>query len=242
MARMEKQTIFFVDDDPHIFRSVRKIIETNGFTVNCFEGVHSCLEELRDQKCDLLVTEIMMPGMDGIDLLREAKRMKPWLPVLIVTGHGDVPMTVRAFKAGAAGLIEKPLKEQEFLAAVMDAFDPMTSGNRLLGRPLTPTEMKVLHLILAAYSSKEISHLLYRSIRTIEVHRRHIMGKLGVDNIVDLVKRSVQMGLAGVGAPRTASPAASSSGVVMGLAGVGTPRTAAEEPTDRHSRPKTGIS
>ena len=221
MARMKKQTIFFVADYPHVFTAVRSIIEANGFPVVCFDGVHSCLEELRYQKCDLLVADIRMPETGGVDLVREMKRIKPWLPILVITGYGDIATTVQAFKAGAAGVIEKPLKEQEFLAAVMDAFDPMTSGNRFLGRPLTPMEMRVLRLILDAYGNNEISHVLHRSIRTIEVHRCHIMDKLGVGNIVDLFKRSVQ----------------------MGLTRVGTPRTAAEEPTELYSSPpKAGTS
>jgi len=196
VARKGKREVFFVDDDARVCTAARRTLERSGLAVTCFTSARSCIEELADRQCDLLIADVRMPDMDGIELLRQAKRIKPWVPVLIVTGYGDVATAVQAFKAGAAGFIEKPLRKDAFLAAVMDAFDPMTGGNRLLGKQLTPTEMRVLHLILAAYSNKEISHLLHRSVRTVEVHRRHIMDKLGVDNVVDLVIRCVQMGLA----------------------------------------------
>ncbi|MBL7154408.1 MAG: response regulator [Phycisphaerae bacterium] len=187
--------VFLLDDDPSILKAGSETLEETGFTVTRFSESSRCLEELQSKKCDLLVAELRMPDMDGIYMLREAKRIKPWMAALIITGRSDVPTAVRAFEAGAVGFIEKPVERHSFLAAVMDALGPMTSSNRFLDQPLTRAEMRVLRLILKAHSSKEISRLLHRSERTIEVHRRHIMGKLGVSNIVDLVKRSAEMGL-----------------------------------------------
>ena len=193
--------VFLLDDDPSILKAGSETLEENGFIVTCFSESHKCLAELQSKKCDLLVAELRMPDMDGIYMLREAKRIKPWMAALIITSYSDVPTAVRAFEAGAVGFIDKPLERDAFLAAVMDALGPMTSSNRFLDQPLTRAEMRVLRLILNAHSSKKIARLLHRSERTIEVHRRHIMGKLGVSNIVDFVKRSVELGLVKLDAP-----------------------------------------
>jgi FixJ family two-component response regulator len=148
------------------------------------------------QSCDLLITDVRMPGMDGIELVRRAKCIAPWLPILVITGYGDIPMAVRAVKAGAAEFIEKPLQKQSFLEVVQAALKQQDLKNLLKGKPLSKKEMAILRLILQGRSNKEIAQTLHRSIRTIEDHRRHIMRKLDVDNVVDLAKRATVMGLA----------------------------------------------
>jgi two-component system response regulator FixJ len=138
-----------------------------------------------------------MPKMDGIELVRRAKRIVPWLPVLVITGFGDIPMAVKAVKAGAMNFIEKPLQKQSFLEAVQAAITQQCSSNLLKGKPLTAKEETVLRLILQGNSNREMAHMLHRSIRTIEDHRRHIMRKFNVDSVVGLVKRAAAMGLTG---------------------------------------------
>jgi two-component system response regulator FixJ len=195
VAGVSKQRIFFVDDEPKVRELVEQTLERAGFNVRCFAAADDCLEKLRVSNCDLLVTDVRLPEMSGIELLTEVKQFIPSLPVLIVTGYGDVPMAVRAMKAGATDFIEKPLKSQILLSAVEFALKQIKPAEVLLKKKLTRAEIKVLNLILDGKTNKETAQLLHRSISTIEVHRKHIMRKLGVNNIVDLVKRAAAMGL-----------------------------------------------
>jgi len=190
--------IFFVDKDLHVLERAREVLGDNGFSVVCFSDGREGLDALRSGNCDLVVAAIGLTEPDGIELLTEARRIKPWVPVLVVTDRGDVPTAVRAFKAGAAGFLEKPLTNRTLLAGVMDALGPMVASNQRLDRPLTGAEMRVLRLILGAHSNSEIARFLCRSERTIEVHRRHIMAKLGASNIIELVRRSAEKGLISV--------------------------------------------
>jgi FixJ family two-component response regulator len=137
-----------------------------------------------------------MPDMDGIELLTETKRIAPWLPVLVITGYGDVPMAVRALKAGALDFIEKPLNRKRFLSAVEAALQRSAPLDRLLGKALTRVEMRILQLILDGKSNRDIAEMFHRSLRTIEVHRNRLMRKLGVSSVVALVRRAVALGLA----------------------------------------------
>jgi two-component system response regulator FixJ len=187
--------IFLVDDELGIRRSVSRTLRRCGYKVKCFADADACLQRLHLQTCDLLITDVKMPGIDGIELVHRAKRIAPWLPILVITGFGDIPMAVRAVKEGATEFIEKPLQMQSFLSAVRTALKQQDLENLLKGRALTKKEIAVLHLILQGRNNKEMAEILHRSIRTIEDHRRHIMRKLAVDSVVKLVKRAVAMGL-----------------------------------------------
>jgi len=195
MTNNAEQHIFFVDDEPKVCKAVGRTLEQLGSKVSCFARAADCLEQLRSQTCDLLITDVKMPEMDGIELLTEARRIAPWLPVLVITGYGDIPMAVKAVKAGALDFIEKPLDRQSFLSTVESILKRNALADPLLGEPLTKTEMKVLRLLLKGKSNKEIARLLHRHRRTIEDHRNNIYCKLGVDNSVDLVKRAAELGL-----------------------------------------------
>jgi two-component system response regulator TtrR len=195
MAKFTEQHVFFVDDEPKVHKVVAKTLKRAGFKVSCFSSAADCLEQLNSRPCDLLITDVKMPGMDGIELLTIARCIIPSLPVLVVTGYGDIQMAVTALKSGASDFIEKPLKRESFLSAVKLALKPNPHPHPVLNKSLTRSEMRILCMILDGKSNRQIAHLLSRSVRTVEVHRRHIMRKLGVDNIVRLVKRAVAMGL-----------------------------------------------
>ena len=194
MANTAKQHIFFLDDELDVCEAASGALEECGFEVSHFTHVADCLEQLRSQECDLLITDLKMPELDGIEVLREARHIAPWVPLLIVSGYGDVPTVVTAIKGGAVDFIEKPLGRENFLSKVESILAQSTVADSL-GKPLTKKEMAVLRLIADGKSNKEIAHLFHRSLRTIELHRHHLMVKLGVDNIVDLLERAAQMGL-----------------------------------------------
>lgn len=187
--------VFFVDDEPQVRMVVRKTLERAGVDVTCFASAENCLARLDSARCDLLVTDVRMAGTDGVELLKLAKQRVPWLPVLVVTGFGDVPMAVKALKLGAADFIEKPLDREVFLRAVeklLSQNHPVLPGP---SQALTKTEMRILHLILEGKNNREISSSLHRSPRTIEVHRSHVMRKLGATNIVELLRQAAMAGL-----------------------------------------------
>lgn len=195
MANIVEKHIFFLDDEATIREVVRETLEDSGFRVSCFGNPIECLSRLRSKKCDLLITDLKMPGKDGIELLADVQHLAPWVPVLMITGYGDVPIAVKAMKAGAADFIEKPLDKKNFVRKIRAILKKNVSTHPDLGNSLTRNEKKILQLILDGMSNKEIANLLHRSSRTIEVHRAHLMQKLGVDNLVDLVKRVASMGL-----------------------------------------------
>ena len=195
MANKVKQHIFFLDDEPKIREVVRETLEGSKFKVTCLGNPFECLTRLRSQKCDLLITDLKMPEKDGMELLMDVQHLAPWVPVLMITGYGDIPTAVKAMKAGAVDFIEKPLDKRNFVRKINSILRKNVSTHPDLGNSLTRAEKKILQLVIDGKSNKEISILLHRSARTIEVHRAHIMHKLGVDNLVDLVKRIATMEL-----------------------------------------------
>ena len=195
MTDRPAQHVFFVDDEPKIRKVVDRTLKRLGIKVHCFASATDCLDQLGSRKCDLLITDMKMPGMDGLQLLAEARRIAPWLPTLVVTGYGDIPMAVKAMRMGALDFLEKPLEMKSFLSAVESALDRASLFDPLTGQKLTRTEMRVLRFILEGKSNKETARDLQRSVKTIEVHRYRMMRKLGVDNIVDLLRRAAAMGL-----------------------------------------------
>jgi len=195
MANNVEKHIFFLDDEPTIREVVKETLEDSGFTVRCFGSPIECLSQLRSQKCHLLITDLKMPEKDGIELLTDIQHLAPWVPVLMITGYGDIPTAVKAMKAGAVDFIEKPLDKKNFVRKINSILKKNVSTHPDLGISLTRNETKILQLIINGKSNKEIANLLHRSSRTIEVHRAHLMHKLGVDNLVELVKRVGSMGL-----------------------------------------------
>lgn len=192
---INKKNIFFVDDESTVRKAVKMTLKRLGYDVSCFANAADCLEKLQKQNCDLLITDVKMPDMDGIELAQKTKQLAPWLPVLIVTGYGDIPMAIRAVKAGALDFIEKPLKSKTLADIINITLKQNSLESLIKGKSLTKTETIILRMILQGKTNREIATTLHRSIRTVEDHRLHIMRKLNVENVVDLVKRAAAMGI-----------------------------------------------
>ena len=190
-----KAKIFIVDDDRCIRDAIALNLKEEHYECTCFENADDCLQQLHTQNCDLLISDIRMPGKSGIELLYEVKRTSPWLPILIISSYGDIPLAVKAVKAGAEDFVEKPLEWEKFLAIVRLVIKQNDLSNVLKGKSLTKMETMILRLILQDKSNKEIAQILHRSVRTVEVHRSHIMHKLEVSSVVELVKRVTVMDL-----------------------------------------------
>lgn len=192
--RLIKQHIFIVDDEPKVLEAMCMTLGRLNCNVSSFVKALECLDSLRQGGCDLLIADVNMPDIDGLELLAEVKKICPELPVLIVTGYGNVPMAVRATKLGAYDFVEKPLDRYVFLATVQSALRQQFDKDPLSGKSLTEVEEEVLALVVEGKSNKEISDEIGRSIRTVEDHRHHIMIKLGAGNSVEMVKRAFEMG------------------------------------------------
>ena len=188
MGENGKQHVFVVDDEPEVRKVIHRTLELVGYEVSCFDSARDCLAKMRSMRCDLLITDVVLPGMDGMELLSEVKCRTPSLPVLLVTGYGSVEMAVKAMDVGALCLIQKPLDRTSFLAAVELALKRNSRVRDHRHEPLTRAEIEVLCLILDGKGNKEIARLRHRSVRTIEDQRRRIMRKFGVDTPVDLIK------------------------------------------------------
>ena len=189
MTGKTEKHVFFVDDEAGTRRLVERAIKRLEYKVSCFASAEHCLNQLNTQECNLLITDMHMPGMDGLALLQNIKHIAPWIPVVIVTGYGDIPTAVAAMKAGAVDFIEKPFEIEEFAKRIKNILTKNDSAGDLATHTLTKTEKKILKLILDGKSNKEIAYLLKRSIRTVEFHRANIMEKFDADNIVSLVKK-----------------------------------------------------
>lgn len=195
MVHIRRQNVFVVDDEPNVLQALGETLKNLGVEVTCFVDPSRCLEQVQAQQCDLVVTDLKMPVMDGIELLKRVKKIAPLVPVVILTGYADVPTAVTGIKAGAEDFLEKPFVKKDLLQRLKSILDENTSFDNHVGKPLTRMEMKVLNLVVDGKSNKEIASLLNRSIRTVEVHRAHMMDKLGVHNLTDLTKRATTMGL-----------------------------------------------
>jgi two-component system response regulator FixJ len=195
MKKNAGQTIFLVDDESSIRRAVTRTLRELNVHVESFDSGQECLKFIPKRQCHLLITDIKMPGMDGMELLKRAKAVAPWLPVLMVTGFGDVPLAVKALKMGASDFVEKPLERDSFLVSVRKLLRKSKHLDELLGQTLTHAERRIIQFIVTGQSSKEIATQLFRSVRTVELHRQHIMRKMGVKNVVELVQRINAMGI-----------------------------------------------
>lgn len=194
----KQANIFFVDDEIGIRKIVRLTLEEQlPCHVTCFDNAVDCLDSLKDrqERCSVLITDIKMHGMDGMELLSCVRQLRPSLPVLIITGHGDVPMAVKAIQKGALNFIEKPLDEQVLLSAVETALKQSANIEELTDNPLTCSEIEILRLISEGRSNSEMAYLLHRSVRTIERHRYQLMHKLNVGSPAELTKIALTLGL-----------------------------------------------
>jgi two-component system response regulator FixJ len=192
MVKMKEKHIFLLDGQQNFTEVFGENLEELCIKFSCFTDVGECFDRIRNNNCDLLSIDLQMADADAITLVRNVKRSFPWLAILTIADNGDIPTAVKAIKAGAADVIEIPLNRYYFLNKIESLFQ---QNKTEIDKPLTQKEMGVLRLIHEGKSNKKTAYLLRRSTRTIEVHRRNIMQKLGVDNKIGLIKQAALMGL-----------------------------------------------
>ncbi len=194
---MPSGLVHLIDDDEHVRRALSFLLGTAGLAVKVYESASAFLEKCEDFQSGCVVSDVRMPGIDGVELLRQLQKKHARMPVVIMTGHADVALAVAAMKAGAVDFIEKPFADDVLLAAIQLAFD----REQKMGRPgaeaadvhrrlesLTARESEVLTGLLAGHPNKTIAYDLGLSPRTVEVHRANVMTKMGASSLSELVR------------------------------------------------------
>jgi two-component system response regulator FixJ len=197
-------TVFIVDDDPLVLGAVETLIKSVGFEVNTFSSAQAYLESDLPDEPGCLVLDIRMPGLSGLDLQDEMAARGLTLPVIFVTGHGTVPLSVRAMKAGAVDFLQKPFEDQDLLDAVQRAIEEdgqarverrETGEIKRRVESLTQRETQVLHGVAEGKLNKQIAHDLGLSENTVKTHRAHIMQKMQADSLADLIRLTGKAGI-----------------------------------------------
>ncbi len=201
----ENLTVFIVDDDPSVRDALSLLLGIQDYRVAVFGDAESFLKAYKKEWRGCLLLDIRMPGMDGLTLQKHLAGLGSELPVIIMTGHGDVASAREAFRALAIDFLEKPIDHKKLLAGIVDAFSrqqtklvaAMEQGQieRLLSK-LTQRELEVMDRVVAGLHNREIAAELGISPRTVEVHKARMMDKLGVSNVADLVRLNLQLGKA----------------------------------------------
>lgn len=191
------QCVFVVDDDEAMRDSMAWLLEANGLTVRMFASAAAFLNAYHEDMAGCLVLDVRMPGMNGLELHERLQGLHSTLPVIFVTGHGDVPMAVSALKKGAADFIEKPFNNKEILGLIeqclaveREQFSQRRRRAEIDKRlaSLTPREREVMELMSAGRLNKQIADELGISIKTVEVHRGRVMDKMEVRSLAELVQ------------------------------------------------------
>ena len=191
-------TVFVIDDDPSVRRALERQLRTAGFRVETFDSAQDYLARAPQAAVACIVTDVRMPGMSGLDLQGSLAQAGRALPMVFITGHGDIPTTVRAMKGGAVDFLPKPFAEAEILAAVAAALERSREAASLRARyeALTVRERDVLALVVAGLLNKVIADRLGIQEATIKVHRGRVMEKMGAASLADLVRMSERLGIA----------------------------------------------
>ena len=194
----QEAAIFVVDDDPHVRDSLAMLLEAAGYAPRSFESAAAFLASDAPTARGCLVVDVQMPEMNGLELQNELAARRSPLTVIIMTGHGDIPIAVQAMKAGAVDFLEKPFDEEVLLDSVRRALERASSAADHADAArdaqthlalLTERESEVLNLIVAGKANKVIAYELSISPRTVEIHRSRVMEKMGASNLADLVRK-----------------------------------------------------
>lgn len=192
-----KETICIVDDDADVRDSLEMLLRRSDYSVRSYGSAREFLDAGAPPEKTCVLADVRMPEMDGLALQREIGRLWPGLPVVIMTGHGDVPMAVKAMRAGAIDFLEKPFEKPALIEAIKRA---LAHGGSSTGAThvakadpkelLTEREFEVFRLLVEGDQNKVVAHKLNISVRTAEAHRSNLMSKLGARNLADLVRLS----------------------------------------------------
>jgi FixJ family two-component response regulator len=196
--------VFVIDDDESMRRALTNLFQSVGLQVEAFGSAAELLQKRLPDVASCLVLDIRLPGLSGLDFQSELAKSNIHIPIIFMTGHGDIPMTVRAMKGGAVDFLTKPFRDQDMLDAVLAAIerdrkrresDKVVANLQALFEALTPRERDVLALVASGLMNKQVAAELGLAEITVKIHRGHIMKKMGAKSLADLVRMAEILGI-----------------------------------------------
>ena len=200
----QNATLFLVDDDESVLRGIARLLKSAGYSVHTFSSAQEFLDNAQfTQKPTCLILDVQMPGLSGLDLQRDLQKTHAPLAIVFITGHGDIPMSVRAIKGGAIDFLTKPVHDADLLEAVENGLARAVTDHakrteldaiRRLTETLTPREREVMALVVAGRLNKQIAGELGTVEKTVKVHRARVMEKMKVRSLAELVRMIQKLG------------------------------------------------
>jgi FixJ family two-component response regulator len=203
-ASAREPIVFVVEDDASVRRALSNLFESVGLKVEVFGSASEMLQSKLPDVASCLVLDIRLPGLSGLDFQTELAKANIRIPIIFMTGHGDIPMTVRAMKGGAVDFLTKPFRDQEMLDAVVMAIerdrkrrqaDTIVANLQGQFKTLTPREREILALVSSGLMNKQVAAELGLAEITVKIHRGHIMKKMGAKSVADLVIKAEALGI-----------------------------------------------
>jgi FixJ family two-component response regulator len=203
-ASAREPLVFIVEDDESMRRALSNLFQSVGLEVELFGSASEMLRSKLPDVASCLVLDIRLPGLSGLDFQAELAKANIHIPIIFMTGHGDIPMSVRAMKGGAVDFLTKPFRDQDMLDAVMVAIerdrkrreaDKIVAGLQTHLETLTPREREILALVSSGLMNKQIAAELGLAEITVKIHRGHIMKKMGARSLADLVRKAETLGI-----------------------------------------------
>ena len=203
-ASTREPIVFVVEDDASVRRALSNLFQSVGLEVELFGSAAEMLQTKLPDVASCLVLDVRLPGLSGLDFQTELAKANIHIPIIFMTGHGDIPMTVRAMKGGAVDFLTKPFRDQDMLDAVMMAIerdrsrreaDKLLAGLQASLGTLTAREREVLALVSSGLMNKQIAAELGLAEITVKIHRGHIMKKMGAKSLADLVRKAETLGI-----------------------------------------------
>lgn len=197
-------TVFLVDDEPGMLKALGRLLLAEGFAVRAYASAEEFLKTHQTGESGCLVLDVAMPGIDGLELQQRLTLKGSSMPIIFLTGHGDIPMSVRAMKTGAVDFLTKPVNDEQLLTAIRSALSKTEAQNEMMTgtavlrerlEQLTRRERQVLEQVIAGKTNKRIAGELFTGEQNIKVHRRRVMDKMGAESLAELVRMAERLEL-----------------------------------------------
>ncbi len=197
-------TIFIIDDDPSVRKSLSRLLRSMGYAVETFSTAEEFLGREHFDGIGCIILDVQMPGLNGMDLQVELSKAEYGTPIVFLTGHGDIPMSVEAMKKGAVHFLTKPLDDTDLLQAVNEAIEEDRKAKAIQAEVydihgridlLTPREYQILRYVVSGMLNKQIAYTLNIAEKTVQIHRGRVMEKMGVDSVAELVRLAQKTGI-----------------------------------------------